>query len=344
MENFTSAWVTELHHITYKNQSLPEIGSQDVLVKVKACGICGTDIHYFKEFPDGKSTPLGHEVAGMVEYTGDEVRNVKVGDPVVVQNHVPCGVCEACLNQRHDACEAIRTYMEDQAGIGGYLMVPSRMVIPFKGLGFAEATLAEPITVSLDLCREASVRLLDDVLIMGPGTIGLGCIPIVKRQGARHIVVAGHDLDSIRGQHRREIALSLGATDVVDTADPEWKISLEQQYPSLFDRVIITSPPHTITDGIDLAGFRGWIVYDGISYLDDTISFGANDFHFKKKRLIASHAIPNWGFPQALDLLRDGTIPPHRLLTHTYPFEKLAQALYDYGSKEMKVIKIAIEM
>lgn len=344
MEKATSAWVMVHNEIAYRNVEIPMVGPNDVLIKVKACGICGTDIHFHQEFPEGKPTPLGHEVSGIVESVGSEVRSVESGTRVVVQNHVPCGVCAACLNQRYDACTDIRTYMEDQAGMGEYLVVPSAMVVRFDGLDFAEATLAEPVTVALDLCREAAVRMYDDVLIMGPGTIGLSCIPVVKKQGAGNVVVAGHDLDSVRGRYRKRIAESFGADLVVDTAKPNWKQELGRHYPALFDRVIVTSPPNTLADGIDLAGFRGWIVYDGISYNDDSVTFKANDFHFNKKRLIASHAIPNWGFPQALELLRDGTIEASALLTHRYPFTQVEQAFLDYSSRELEIIKVAIEI
>lgn len=344
MATYSSAWVTDIRNIAYQQLEVSTLGPLDVLVRVRACGVCGTDIHFYQEFPEGKPTPLGHEVTGIIEALGSAVTTLPLGSHVVVQNHVPCGACEACLNQRYDACRNIQTYMDTQAGMGHYIVVPARMVIPFSSLDFAEATLAEPITVALDLCREAATRMLDDVLVMGPGTIGLSCIPILRKQGARSVVVAARNLNTLRGAHRKRTALALGADLVVDTSLPDWKKELEIQYPNLFDRVIVTSPPNTIGDAIELAGFRGWIIYDGISYIDDTITFGANDFHFKKKRLIASHAIPNWGFPQALSLLQDGTIPADLLLTHRYAYEDIEQALQAYNAKEQEIIKVVIEI
>jgi threonine dehydrogenase-like Zn-dependent dehydrogenase len=344
MNTFTSAWVGRKEQVEFRQEKVREAGPGEVRVRIKACGVCGTDIHFFKEFPDEQQVPLGHEVAGIIESTGPGVRTVGVGTAVVIQNHIPCGVCDACLNQRPDACKNIRTYMDEQAGMAEYLVVPAAMAIAFEGLDFASATLAEPVTVALDLCREASIRMDDTVLIMGPGTIGLSCVPIVKRQGASLVVVAGHGSSSIRGAHRKAVAASLGADAFVDTADSGWKEKLLASYPGGFDRVIVTSPPNTIADGIKLAGFRSSIVFDGISYQDDSITFGANDFHFQKKRLIASHAIPNWGFPQALGLLKEGTIDPKLLLTHRYPFDQLEQALRDYGSPDLEIIKVAVEI
>ncbi len=300
---YTSAWVDKPKHIRKVSKELRDLQAGEVLVRVKACGICGTDLHFFNELPDKIITPLGHEVSGLIEAIGTGVNDLQLGTHVIVQNNVACTTCLSCLNQKPSSCSNIQTYMDDQAGMGEYLIVPRAMVIPFEGLSFVEATLAEPITVALDLCREADIALFDDVLIMGPGVIGLSCIALSRLRGAHKIVVVGRSLDSIRGKHREKVAYTLGADLVVDSAVPNWKEKLKEQFPNLFDRVIVTSPPKTIADGIGLAGFHGQIVFNGIDFADDRVTFHANDFHFSKKRLIASHAIPNWGFPQAFGLL-----------------------------------------
>lgn len=336
---YKSAWVYRPKHISIEMKDLRSPGPTEVVVRIKACGICGTDIHFFKDFPANAITPLGHEVAGYVENIGSDVVDLECGATVVVQNHIPCGACKSCLNRMPSSCSNIKTYMNDQAGMGEYLIVPRAMVIPFDGLGFPEATLAEPITVALDLCREADIQLFDDVLVMGPGIIGLSCIKLSRLRGASHVVVVGHHLDTKRGAYRKRVALELGADVVVDSSNPNWKLDLKKQFPDLFHRVIVTSPPKTLSDGIELAGFHGQIVFDGIDFSDDLVSFHANDFHFAKKRLIASHAIPNWGFPQAFELLRQGHIPSSLLLTHRFHFTELEKALATFGDDNEEVIK-----
>jgi threonine dehydrogenase-like Zn-dependent dehydrogenase len=341
---YDSIWVSAPGKLTVVTKELAEPKLDEVVVRVRACGVCGTDLHFYHDQPTGSLTPLGHEVAGTIHAVGKGVRNLEIGSDVVVQNHVACGRCDACLNQRPDACLDIQTYMNDQGGMGAYLVVPQAMVVPFSGLSYEEATLAEPVTVALDLCREAQIRLHDDVLVMGPGTIGLACVALAKAQGARRVVVVGHGAQSVRGRHRVATARRLGADDVFDSSEEHWKAAVKSAYPRGFDRVIVTSPPQTIVDGIELAGFRGWIVYDGISFTDDVVRFHANDFHFAKKRLIASHAIPNWGFPMALDLLREKTIPPDALLTHIYSLDDLVVALQLYGSSEVEIVKPVISI
>ena len=312
----TSAWVVGRKKIEVRHEILKEIGPEEVRVRVKACGVCGTDMHFYDEYPLGKPIPLGHEVSGIVEEVGSQITDISVGTPVVVQNNIDCGTCEQCLMRRPDRCMHIRTYMDDRAGMAAYLTVERRMVVPFSGLSYVEATLAEPLTVALDLFREADVKKEDAVLILGPGVIGLFLLHLVALSGARLVIAAGHNLKSVRGRYRSETARALGAHGVYDTAEESWKEDVKQVVPSLFDKVIITSPPRTIPDGIEMAGFGGWIVYDGISYSDEMISFDANEFHFNKKRLIASHAIPNYGFPYALEILKKDTRAP-RTAAHT---------------------------
>ncbi|MGB4407506.1 MAG: alcohol dehydrogenase catalytic domain-containing protein [Sphaerochaeta sp.] len=339
---YTSAWVDKPKHISLMRKELRALEADEVLVRIKACGVCGTDLHFFNDFPSKEVTPLGHEAAGYVETVGSGVSDLLKGAHVVVQNNIACNSCPACLNQKPYLCSNIQTYMDDQAGMGEYLIVPRAMVIPFEGLSFVEATLAEPITVALDLCKEADIQLFENVLIMGPGVIGLSCIVLSRLRGASKIVVVGHHLDSIRGKYREKVAYQLGADLVVDSANPNWKKELKEQFPDLFDRVIVTSPPKTIPDGIDMAGFHGQIVFNGIDFSDDRVTFNANDFHFAKKRLIASHAIPNWGFPQAFELLKQGLIPSSLVLTHTFSLNELEQAFAMFNKSGEEVIKPVI--
>jgi L-iditol 2-dehydrogenase len=336
---FLSAWVDRGQQIHLVKKNLEEPNPNEVVVRVKACGICGTDIHFVQDLPTGSLTPLGHEVSGYIHQVGSAVTDLVAGQSVVVQNNVACGTCNACLNQKGHACEHIASYMDDKAGMAEYLVVPRSMVIPFEGLEYPEATLAEPITVALDLSREADVQLLDDVLIMGPGIIGLSCVKLASMRGAHKVVMVGHHLDSVRGAYRKEVAYALGADLVCDSAKPGWKDELKKAFPKGFQKVIVTSPPSTLADGIELGGFCSSIVYDGIDFRHDEVIIHANDFHFAKKRLIASHAIPNWGFPQALMLLKEGRIPAELLLTHRYSLQQLEEAFAVFGNPDEKVIK-----
>lgn len=339
-----SAYVTDKKQISFIERELQPLGDNEVRVHIKACGVCGTDMHFYNTYQDTEPTPLGHEVAGVIVEVGENIHDVKVGSDVVVQNHVACGVCSNCAMRRVEHCSNIQTYMNDQAGLSSYLTVDRKMIIEFNGLDYASATLAEPLTVAMDLFQEADIKKEDSVLIMGPGVIGLFLTFLASHAGASSVSVVGHHLDTIRGLYRKEVATSFGAESVFDSSVSHWKQEIFQHYRQGFSKVIITSPPKTIPDGIELAGFGGYIVYDGISFSDDSITFGANDFHFKKKRLIASHAIPNFGFPYALELLKKYPILTSSLLTHRYSFNELTKAFEGYDSKDVKIIKTVIDL
>jgi threonine dehydrogenase-like Zn-dependent dehydrogenase len=339
-----SAFVTRKKHIEIIESQLPPITSNEVRVQIKACGICGTDMHFYNTFEGGTPTPLGHEVAGTIVEIGDNINDVQVGQDVVVQNNVACGVCKNCTMRRVEYCSNIQTYMNDQSGFASYLTVDRNMVIKFSGLDYAQATLAEPMTVAMDLFQEADIKKEDSVLIMGPGVIGLSLLYLVSHVGASSIGVVGHHLDTTRGKYRKEVAKKFGADVVFDSSEANWKENVLLAFPDGFSKVIITSPPKTIPDGIELAGFGGYIVYDGISFSEDSITFGANDFHFNKKRLIASHAIPNYGFPYALELLKKDPELSKYLLTHRYSFNEIEKGFLGYDSNDEKIIKTVIEL
>jgi L-iditol 2-dehydrogenase len=337
-----SAWVTGKKKIELIEKEYPKPGTNEVTVKVMACGICGTDLHFYHEFPGGDAIPLGHEVAGYVHEIGEGVDGVNPGDRVVVQNNVPCGACRSCLQGNPYTCSNIQTYMNDRAAMAELLSVPRNMLVPFSGLDYGAAAVAEPLTVAFDITREAGIEPFQDVLVSGPGIIGLFCTALVRKEGARNIAVLGRKFHTARGKKRAEAAKDMGADEVFDTDEPEWREKIKKRFPRGFERIIVTSPPQTILPLLELACFGGRIAYNGISYTEETIAFNANDFHFKKLKLIASHAIPNWGFPLALDLLAGKRMDYDGLITHEYPFERLDEAFATASSPDQEVIKVVV--
>ncbi len=337
-----SAWVTGRNRIEIREQDISHPGPGEVLVKIKACGICGTDLHFYRDYPYGKPIPLGHEVSGIVVDFGPSVTDLKEGAAVVVQNHVICGRCASCLNGEWNRCLNIQTYMNDRAGMAEYLRVPREMVLPFESLDFVRAAVAEPVTVALDLMKQADLNIYQDVLVSGPGIIGLVCVRIAKLSGAGKVAVLGRAKKSPRGRKRMETARRMGADRVYDTDKPGWKEEVKSDFPRGFQRIIVTSPPSSIPDTLDLASFGAWVVYNGISFSKETVTFNANSFHFRKLRLIASHAIPNWGFPMAFELIKDKQVDAEQLVTHTFLFPHVEDAVKAASARELEVIKVVV--
>lgn len=339
-----SAWMVGKRKIELQRRDYVKPESNEVVVKIKSCGICGTDLHFYNDYPTGEPIPLGHEIAGIVHETGSGVKDLKSGQQVTIQNHVPCGRCYPCLQGQYALCTDIRTYMNDRAALADFVSVDRAMIVPFENLSFVEAAIAEPLTVALDVMHEAALQPYQNVIVSGPGIIGLFCTMLASQAGADRIIMLGHRFDTKRGRARADAALGMGATHVIDAGNPRWKDELKDLFSGLVHRIIVTSPPATIPPLLELASFGGWIVYNGISFREEQIRFDANSFHFKKLRLIASHAIPNWGFPLAFEILARKKHDFQNLVTHQFPFERVAEAFETAVSSESAVIKVMINM
>jgi threonine dehydrogenase-like Zn-dependent dehydrogenase len=339
-----SAWVIEKGKIEFRDVECVPPERDEVVVQVRACGICGTDLHLYRDLPGDAPTPLGHEVAGTIYLAGEAVADVHPGQEVIVQNHVPCGKCGPCLMGRPASCRGIHTYMDDQAALAEFIRVPARMVIAYAALDHEEAALAEPLTVAMDLFHRAKIEPYQHVCICGPGIIGLFATKLAVDSGAGTVVVLGRGLETPRGRCRQEAALALGADSVVDTDEENWIEQVKSKVPEGFEKIIVTSPPRSIPPTFELAAFGADIVFNGISFQEEEITFNANSFHFNKLSLIASHAIPNWGFPRALQMLADMKPECRGLITHRFTFEQIHEAFQVAGSKDHGVIKVMVNL
>jgi L-iditol 2-dehydrogenase len=167
---------------------------------------------------------------------------------------------------------------------------------------------------------------------------------LASKAGAESITVIGRRFDTKRGKARSEAALRMGATAVIDSAESSWKEEAKDACGGSIHRIVVTSPPSTIAPLFDLASFGGWIVYNGISFREELISFNANSFHFNKLRLIASHAIPNWGFPLAFEILSGREFDFQKLVTHQYSLDRIEDAFETASSSDTGVVKVVVNM
>jgi len=321
----------------------PEPGPGEVVVKITACGICGTDLHFLRHNQDW--TPLGHEAVGTIAAVGPHVDRWQGGEAVIVENHTGCGVCQQCKNGRALYCQNLTSYMEDRAGFADYLRVRADMVQAYDAQALTphQAALSEPLTVALDLLQRADPDLNDEVAVFGPGPIGLMVARLAKLRGARRVFLTGSTRSTPRGRHRLEVGRQMGADLVLAEAEDDVVAEIKAAVPQGVDRVLVTAPPRTLLQAFEIARFGAIIGLIGIEFGEGgKVTFDVNAFHFKKLQLRASHAIPNHYFPMALDLLARRVVDPDLLVTHTFPLDEYQRAFQTLTDPEQTAVKVVL--
>jgi L-iditol 2-dehydrogenase len=301
-----------------------------VLVRVAACGICGSDLNALTgEATDWRAA--GHEVAGAVAAVAAGETRLKVGDAVVLESSSFCGTCELCRNGRTDLCnQAPNFWREPAMGFSDLMLAPACCAVTYAGLTPAVAALTEPAGVAFDLVKVAGVQLGDTVCVIGPGPIALMALALARQSGAARLVCVG------RANHRRrlELARELGA-EILATDD--WSGLAGQ-----FNHVLLTAPPRTIPAALGLLAYEGRLTYIGIGVGDTTISFDANRFHFRKLQLRASFASPAMYYPNVLKLLQAGIIPGEKLISHRFALGEMGAAIELLRTRKDETLKVMV--
>ena len=308
--------------------------ADEVLVRVEACGICGTDLSAAVKAK--KWEPFGHEVAGVIEQVGPGLEHLEVGQKVVLETSSFCGHCAYCRNGRVDLCNKAPSFWGRAAmGFSERMVVPGCCVVPYDGLSAEVASLAEPAGVAYDMVKTAAVTLGDRVALIGPGPIALMAIPLLLRSGARQVVCLGRS----HSRRRLEVARALGAEVVAVDGSLAQHPELNRQ----FEHVLVTAPVEIIPPALELLAYGGELTYIGIGTGASTISFDANAFHFRKLQLRASFASPALYFPVVLDLLKAGIIPGEQIISHRFGLRDLAAAMYLSRDDKQEVVKVVVE-
>lgn len=317
---------------------IPEPGENQVLIEVKACAVCGTDMHTAAtDAYDFQS--FGHEIAGVVVKNGPGSRRFREGDKVIVESGTFCHVCENCRNGRPDLCTDGISIIDDVeiSGYSDYMIVPEQAMVAFEGLDYQEAALAEPLGVAMDLFYTTGIDVNDDVAVVGLGPIGLMAIALAKAAGARNIYAVQH---SGRSKARIELAKKLGATDIILTSETD---IFKYPFPrGGLNKIMVTAAPALLPDMMKIAVYGGIIGFLGIDLQNGDITFNANEFHFKKLQLRASYAVPALWFPRALELLKAKVVNPKDFITQTFPLEKIEEYFLKQRDDSSDVIKMVM--
>lgn len=312
------------------------VREDEVLVRVKACSVCGHDM-ILASYAADHWQPFGHEISGVVEQTGRLVKNVKPGDTVVLESGTFDRFSDNARNGRVDLDNRGPNFWlkdDDTMGFAEHIIVPMETCVRYEGLSHEETCVVEPMGVALDLVKTASLELNNDVLVIGLGPIGLMAARMAKASGARRVY--GSELSACRA--RIELAKKWGVDEIIC---PDVEPVEEYRFArGGVDRALVTAPPSTIATAIKVANIGAIIAFLGIDYGPGAIvSFDSNVFHTRKLQLRSSFASPALYFPQCLDLIKAGVVPTKELTTHRFALNEIERGIAAFRDDRATAIK-----
>ena len=316
----------------------PSPGPDDVIVKVRASGICGTDIHMFDgDIPiDYPMTP-GHEFSGIVAAAGERVDTVNIGDRVAIDPTLTCGACYYCKRGKQHFClnwEAIGVIRD--GGFAELCKVPSKSVYALPDtVAFEEGAMLEPLSCCLHGIDRAGIELADTVLIIGGGAIGLMIVQLAKLAGAKKTIL------SEPSPGRRDAGRALGVDLVVDPiADNLKEIVADATFDGADVIFECTGLPEPTRESLDLAAKGGRIIWFGVANAESTVEISSYTIFDRELSIAGSFINPNT-VSRALDILGAKAIQLAPLISTTLGLGDIERALQLHRQKEG--LKIMLE-
>jgi len=317
----------------------PEIGGDEVLVKVMASGICGSDVTEWYRVPKAPKI-LGHEATGVIEKAGSKVTRCKVGDRVFVSHHVPCNKCRYCLRGNHTACETLHTTNYYPGGFAQYIRVPRINVesgvykLP-SSLSFEEGTFIEPLACVVRGQRLAGVQKDDVLLVIGSGVSGILYVQLAKRKGLKRVVVA--DINP----YRLKLAEKFGADFTVDAKGDLPRKLKEINGGRLADKVVVcTGATQAALTALDCVDKGGIILFFAVPEPSVKVPVPINQFWRNEITLKTSYgAAPN-DLAESLAILAEGKLNVEDMITHRLSLRQAAEGfrLMAEAGESLKVV------
>lgn len=301
--------------IRLEEMPVPEIGPGEILMRVHASGICGSDLMEWYRLPKAPIV-LGHEVSGEVVETGEGVDKFRPGDRVIATHHVPCNTCYYCLRGNHSACKTLRTTHFDPGGFSEYIRIPAinvdRGVLKLPDeVSYDEASFVEPLGCVVRGLMLAGFRVSDSVLVMGSGITGLLHIQLARALGAGRIIAT--DISD----YRLGAASRFGADHTIDVGDDVSSFLREVNEGRLADMVIVcTGARQAIEDSFKLVEPGGTILFFAPSSPEAEIRIPYNEFWWSGIKTVSSYAASPGDLSAALELIRAKRVDVAGMVTH----------------------------
>jgi len=319
---------------------VPDIGHGELLMKVHASGICGSDVLEWYRLHKAPLV-LGHEVAGMVVKVGEGVNNFREGDRIVAAHHVPCNTCAFCLTGHHTACETLRSTNFDPGGFAEFIRLPAINVdrgtfhIPAE-LSYEEATFHEPLGCVLRAFRRAQLQPGQCVLVLGSGIAGMLIIHLAKILGAGKILAVD------KASYRLDMARKFGA-DVAMVPTQETSSCLKEMNSGrLADLVFVsTGAQQAHHQALECVERGGKVLFFALTDPDFKLPVSINNLFVRNDiTLTTSYGASPYDSWQALELMRAARVDVEGMISHRLPLAETGKGfqLVSDAKDSMKII------
>lgn len=316
-------------NIQVMEREIPNPGPDEVLIKVMACGVCGSDVHIYDGDQGSTSTtpPLvqGHEFSGIVVEVGNNVTSCKKGDRVCVDPADNCNECYYCASGMMHHCEhmgAIGTNID--GGFSQYCKVPGRLIHHLADdVTFIEGAMAEPLACCINGADRSNIKVGDNVVVYGGGMIGLLLLQLAKRKGAANVVL----VEPV--EEKRKMAEKLGAVFTINPVQENVKAALLSHGLNHIQVVIETcGRKNTSEEAIDIADRGGTVILFAVTKVDSKIDLMTYELFQKELTIKGSYCSP-YAMGRAVELINSHSIDVTTMLAGTKSLEGLTEILRD---------------
>ena len=340
-----AAFLVGVRTVEVRDVPNPTVPDDGVVVQVKACGLCGSDLRRWKEGPPpGTEILPGHEIGGVVTAVGPKVSGYAVGDRLAVAPDIHCGACYYCQRGMYNLCDNLRFLGATPGYLGGfaeYCVLSGEVLangivhhMP-AGLSFIQGALAEPCSSVLAAHDKAGTTLGDTVLVMGGGPIGCLHIQVAKARGARVIL-------SEPNPGRRESAGRFGPEAMLDPTTDDVVAVVRRMTGGVGVDIVVCANPvaSTQTQAIDAVRKAGRVIlFGGLPKATHMTSLDGNRIHYGEIVVVGAFSYHHTYHAQALDLLQRNVITT-AVVTHSFPLGEVGKAFEttDAQSSALKVM------
>jgi D-arabinitol dehydrogenase (NADP+) len=313
-----------------KNSWIPDLSGNDVLIKVKVSGICGTDMHIYEGNYLGDYPVIpGHEFSGVVESVGTEVRRIKNKERVAVEPNISCDNCRFCLHNKQNFCEhwqAIGVTLP--GGMACYVKAPEKAVFPINNLSFEEGAFMEPLSCVLHGIEKLTCAVGGEALVIGAGPIGLLLFQVLKLRGFSAIRIV--EKDPLRMGFAERLGVGHIYTDVDHIKNKTFDVVIDA-----------TGVAAMMRRTIDFAHKGGHILLFGVPPSGSKVEFDAFQIFRKGLSIYASFTSVRNSF-EALSILQSGLINVKDLVTHRLSLEEFHKGIALLKNKKELAMKVMV--